>query len=90
MFSANQLQGEIEYGIPTRGFSSGLAIRYNFQTSQLLNSRTRLSYTWNCCSVTTEFRQFSIGVRTETQFSFSFWLKGIGSLGNMRGEDTLF
>ncbi|MEJ2109236.1 MAG: LPS assembly protein LptD [Acidobacteriota bacterium] len=90
MFSANQLQGEIEYGIPTRGFSSGLAIRYNFQTGQLLNSRTRLSYAWNCCSVTTEFRQFSIGVRTETQFSFSFWLKGIGNLGNMRGVDTLF
>jgi LPS-assembly protein len=90
MFSANQLKGRIEYGTPTSGFASSLAISYNFQTDRLLNSRTRLSYAWNCCSITTEFKQYALGLRTETEFSFSFWLKGIGSLGNMQTSNSLF
>jgi len=90
MFSANHLEGTIEYGSSPQGFASSLSISYNFQTDHLLNSRTRLSYAWNCCSITTEFRQFALGVRTETQISFSFWLKGIGSLGNMRDKDDIF
>jgi len=90
MFSASQLQGNIAYGSSKRGFSPSLTISYNFQQSRLLNSRARLGYTWNCCSITTEFRQYALGFRTESQFSFSFWLKGLGSLGNMRGRDSLF
>lgn len=89
MFSANQLQSTVEYGSAS-GFSSSVSISYNFETKSLLNSQTRFSYAWNCCSITTEFRQFALGVRTETQFSFSFWLKGLGSLGNMRAMGEMF
>jgi hypothetical protein len=90
LFSSNQLQSTIEYGSPDAGFASSVAISYNFKTKSLLNSQSRFSYAWNCCSITTEFRQFALGVRTETQFSFSFWLKGLGSLGNMRAKDDIF
>jgi len=90
LFASNQMQGSISYGSTNRGFASRLIVRYNFQTSQLLNSQTRLSYTWDCCSIATEFKQYALDVRTESQFSISFGLKGIGSLGNLRTEDSPF
>jgi LPS-assembly protein len=90
LFPSNQLQGNISYGSPARGFLSSLSVSYNFLTSQLLNSSTVLSYVWDCCSVSTQFNQYSLGLRTETQFSFSFGLKGIGSFGNLKKADSLF
>ncbi|MBN2320317.1 MAG: hypothetical protein JXR49_14630 [Acidobacteria bacterium] len=90
LIPSNNLQASVGYGTPARGFASNLTIRYNFQTSQLLNSRTRLSYAWNCCGVSTEFRQYSLRGRIESQFSISFSLKGIGSFGTMQRQDYLF
>jgi LPS-assembly protein len=69
---------------------SSLVISYNLRTSQLLNSNTRVSYTWDCCGVAMEFNQFDLGLRTESRFSFSFTLKGIGSFGNLKRPESLF
>lgn len=87
---SDQLRASVGYGSPSRGFASRLTVSYNFYTSQLLNSLTRLSYAWDCCGVSTEFRQYSLRDRIETQFSISFSLKGIGSFGTMRNQDYLF
>lgn len=90
MLSANHVQGQIGYGLPDRGLSSSLTIRYNLRTSQLLNSTSRLNYMWDCCGVALEFNQFDLGLRTESRFSFSFMLKGIGSFGNIRRPESIY
>jgi LPS-assembly protein len=79
------------YGLPNeRGFSAGLTLSYNIQTRALLNSNSRLNYMWNCCGVSLEFQQYHLGVRTESRFTFSFSLKGIGNFGNLRRPESLF
>ncbi len=87
---SDQIQGQIGYGLPTRGLSSSVTISYNIQTHQLLNSNSRLNYMWDCCGLAVEFQQFALGLRTETRFSFSFTLKGIGSFGNLKRPESLF
>jgi LPS-assembly protein len=90
VLTSNHVQGQIGYGSPNRGFSSSLTVSYNLRTSQLLNSNSRLNYTWDCCGVALEFNQFDLGLRTESRFSFSFTLKGIGSFGNIKRPESLF
>ena len=90
ILTSNHIQGQIGYGSLNRGFSSSLTVSYNLRTSQLLNSNTRVNYTWDCCGVAMEFNQFDLGLRTESRFSFSFTLKGIGSFGNIRRPESLF
>jgi LPS-assembly protein len=90
LLDSNHLQGQVGFGEPDRGLSSSLTISYNLRTSQWLNSQMRVNYTWNCCGVAAEFNQFDLGLRTESKFSFSFTLKGIGSFGNLKRPDNLF
>jgi LPS-assembly protein len=90
-FSANHVQGQVGYGSPNaRGFSAGLTWSYNIQTRELLNSNSRLNYMWNCCGVSLEFQQYHLGARTESRFTFSFNLKGIGNFGNLKRPEALF
>jgi LPS-assembly protein len=86
----NTFQGLIRYGLPTSGLSTSFSLSYNIQTSRLLNSLTRLNYTWDCCGLSAEFNQYDLGFRTESRFSFSFTLKGIGSFGNLKRPESLF
>jgi len=88
--TGNQIQGQIGYGSAKSGLSSSLTLSYNLQTHQLLNSNTRLSYVWDCCSLGMEFNQYNLGVLVETRFNFSFTLKGLGSFGNMKHPQSLF
>ena len=90
MMDSNHIQGQIGYGNPERGLSSSLTVSYNLRTSQWLNSQTRVNYIWNCCGIAAEFNQFDLGLRTESRFTFSFTLKGIGSFGNLKRPETLF
>ncbi len=90
-FRTDQIQGQVGYGSPARGFSASATLSYNIQTAQLLNSNSRFNYMWDCCGLAVEFNQFSLGtVRVETRFSFSFTLKGIGSFGNLKRPESLF
>jgi LPS-assembly protein len=86
----NHVQGQITYGAPERGLISRIAIDYNLRTNQLLNSNTQISYKWDCCALGAEFNQFDLGLRTESRFSFSFMLKGLGSFGNMKRSGGYF
>jgi LPS-assembly protein len=48
-----------------------------------------VGYTWDCCGLSVDFSQFDLGVRTESRFSFSFTLKGIGSFGSIKQGQTI-
>ncbi len=90
MLESNHVQGQAGYGSMLRGFSGSVTLSYNIQSKQLLNSHTRMSYMWDCCGLAMEFQQFDLGLRTESRFSFSFTLKGIGSFGNLKRPESLF
>jgi LPS-assembly protein len=90
LYESNHIQGQAGYGSMTRGFSGSVTLSYNIQSSKLLNSHTRMSYMWDCCGLAMEFQQFDLGLRTESRFSFSFTLKGIGSFGNLKRPESLF
>jgi LPS-assembly protein len=86
LLTGNHVQGQIGYGAPDRGFSTSLSASYNLKSGQWLNSRTRMSYAWDCCSLGMEVNQYDLGLRTESRVSVSFMLKGIGNFGNVRGR----
>ncbi len=90
ILSGNTIQGQIGYGAADRGLYSSFALSYNIQSGQLLNSLTRFSYLWDCCGLSADFNQYDLGYRTESRFSFSFMLKGIGSFGNIKRTDSPF
>jgi LPS-assembly protein len=88
--AGNHVQGQIVYGSHDRGLVSSITANYNLRTNQLLNSSTRIGYKWDCCGLGVEYNQFDLGLRTESRFSFSFTLKGIGSFGNMKRPESFF
>jgi LPS-assembly protein len=90
MPAGSHIEGGIQYGSPKRGLLTSFGVAYNIRTSQLLNSGTHVGYAWDCCGVDMDFNQFDLGVRRESQFSFSFSLKGFGSFGNMKRPGNLF
>jgi LPS-assembly protein len=89
-FQADHIQGQVGYGSTKSGLSASATLSYNIQAAKLLNSNTRLNYMWDCCGLAMEFQQYSLGLRTESRFSFSFTLKGLGSFGNIKRPESLF
>jgi LPS-assembly protein len=90
MSDSHHVQGQAAYGQMTAGLSASVTLSYDIQTAKLLNSHSRINYTWNCCGVTLDFQQFDLGQRIESRFSLSFTLKGIGSFGNVERPESLF
>ena len=90
LLTGNHVQGQIGYGASDRGFSASLAASYNLDAEQWLYSRARLSYAWDCCSLSAEVNQYDLGLRTESRVSASFGLKGIGNFGSARGRRFVY
>ena len=88
--SSNQLQALISYGEQWKGLSVATQFNYDLQSTSLQNSITRINYFWDCCGVSLEFLQFRVNLRNESQFRFSFFLKGIGSFGTIRQPEGIF
>ena len=88
--AGNHLEGRVVYGSPRNGILSSFSAAYNLRTNQILNSGGNIGYTWDCCGANLNFNQFDLGFRTETRFSFSFSLKGIGNFGNVIQPGGLF
>ena len=85
----NQLRLAAIYGSPTKhGFSAGANLGYDFVQSQRQYLGLETSYNRNCCGLSVEVRQYSLGsganqVRNDTQYLFSFILAGVGSAGSL-------
>jgi LPS-assembly protein len=90
LFQSHHIQGQFGYGDGQRGFSASVTMSYDLQTRALLNSNSRLSYSWDCCGASLVYQQFNLGVRAERRFAFSFSLKGIGNFGTIRRPESLF
>ncbi|MFZ0429367.1 MAG: LPS assembly protein LptD, partial [Acidobacteriota bacterium] len=87
---SHQVQGRLGLGDQNRGFSGLGYFSYDAQNSRLLNYLARANYYWDCCGVSVEVGGFNLISRQERQVRFSFFLKGIGSFGNIRRPDMVF
>jgi LPS-assembly protein len=96
-FSGNQWITSFSLGDTRRGLYGGSRLNIDFTNridesdpedgisgGQLLNTRTYLGYSWDCCGVQLNYATFNLpsGLRRESQLYFTFSLAGLGSIGN--------
>lgn len=78
------------------GIFGGTSLFFDFQNrrasknSPLISSLFTLGYGFDCCSVSTQFYTFRVGVRRENNFVFSFRLNGIGAVGTEQFGQGLY
>ena len=89
-FAGNQLDTTFQYGDGTLGLYAGTRVGYEFtdrlideelSTGRLRSSRSYAGYAWDCCGVQFNYNTFKAGIRSESAFSFTFTLAGLGSFG---------
>ncbi len=88
----SQMRILLGYGAPTRpGFSIATNVGLDLQTPQPQYGALQMSYNWNCCGLSGEYRKFELGsVRNENAYRFNFTLANIGSAGTLRRAERLF
>jgi lipopolysaccharide transport LptD-like protein len=90
-FPGNQISATVQLGDDLRGWYGGSRIGYDFTNrfindtdisdSRLMNSRSYLGYSWDCCGVQFNYNTFKAGLRSEGAWSVTFNLAGLGSYG---------
>jgi len=90
-FAGDQISTTVQYGDGLRGAYGGARISYDFtnrfvtdstvSTGRLMNSRSYVGYSWDCCGVQFNYNTFKAGLRNESAWSFTFNLAGLGSYG---------
>jgi len=80
------------YGQPQkRGFSGASSFGFDHNQKFLQYSTAQLTYNWDCCGVSVEYRRFALGlVRNENQFRFAFSLANVGAFGNLKRHERLY
>lgn len=83
-------------GDKNKGYYGGTSLFFDFQNQRrvggkpLISSLFTVGYAFDCCSVSTQYYNFSVGVRRENRFVFSFRLNGIGAFGTEQFGQNLF
>jgi len=90
-FAGDQISATVQLGDDVRGWYGGSRIGYDFtdrfisdtEVSQgrLMNSRSYFGYSWDCCGLQFNYNTFKAGLRSESAWSFTFNLAGLGSYG---------
>jgi LPS-assembly protein len=96
-FAGNQWITAFSLGDQKKGVYGGTRLNIDFtdridatdladgiSDRRLLNTRSYLGYSWDCCGVQANYATFNLpsGLRRESQLFITFTLAGIGSLGN--------
>ena len=90
-FPGDQVSTTVQLGDDLRGWYGGARISYDFTNrftsdteisqGRLMNSRSYFGYSWDCCGVQFNYNTFKAGLRSESAWSFTFNLAGLGSYG---------
>ena len=90
-FTGDQVSTTVQLGDDARGLYGGSRISYDFTNwfisdtevsrGRLMNSRSYFGYSWDCCGVQFNYNTFKAGLRSESAWSFTFNLAGLGSYG---------
>lgn len=88
----SQLRVLLGYGTPVKtGLSVAANVGLDLTIPQPQYGALQVSYNWNCCGISAEYRKFELGsVRNENAYRFNFTLANIGSAGNLRRAERLF
>lgn len=88
----SQLRVLMGYGTPTKqGLSVAANAGIDLKLAQVQYGATQVSYNWNCCGLSVEYRKYELGsVRNENAYRFNFTLANIGTAGNIRRTERLF
>jgi LPS-assembly protein len=96
-FAGNQWITAFSLGAPNKGLYGGTRLIIDFTVRpdatdlddgisdrRLLNTRSYLGYSWDCCGVQANYATFNLpsGLRRESTLFINFTLAGLGSLGN--------
>lgn len=91
-FPGDQVSATIQLGDDFRGWYGGSRIGYDFTNrfisdteisqGRLMNSRSYFGYSWDCCGLQFNYNTFKAGLRSESAWSFTFNLAGLGSFGS--------
>ena len=96
-YAGNQWITAFDLGDVRRGLYGGTRLNIDFtdrvdesdpstdlSEGRLLNSRSFLGYSWDCCGVQLNYDTFNLpsGLRRESRLYFTFSLAGLGSIGN--------
>ena len=88
----NQVRFLGGFGHPNKtGFSAAASMDFDYTRSFLQQSAEQISYNWDCCGVSFEYRRYAIAnIRNENQFRFSLTLANVGSFGTMKRQERLY
>ncbi len=90
-FPGDQISTTVQLGNDSRGIYGGSRVSYDFTNrftsdtevsrGRLMNSRSYVGYAWDCCGLQFNYNTFKAGLRSESAWSFTFNLAGLGSYG---------
>ena len=88
----NQVRFLGGFGHPNKtGFSAAASMDFDYTLGFLQQSAEQISYNWDCCGVSFEYRRYSIAnIRNENQYRFSLTLANVGSFGTMKRQERLY
>jgi len=88
---ANQYRARLGYGDANkRGWSAAIDTVYDYRQGVLEYTTTQVTYNTDCCGFSVQYRRWNIGVRDETNLTFSFAIANVGSVGSLKKNDRLF
>jgi LPS-assembly protein len=78
------------YGNITRkGLNGAALVGYDYQGKMLQYGGAQVTYNWDCCGVTFDYRRWVLGVRDESYYRFALSLANFGTFGSIRRQDRL-
>ncbi|MCS7024446.1 MAG: LPS assembly protein LptD [Bryobacteraceae bacterium] len=87
--SFNQFRGLLGIGNESRrGWNAAFSAFYNFQTSLMDFAATQVTYNWDCCGLSFQYRR--LGFRNDNIFQASFAIANIGSFGTLKRQERIF
>ncbi len=88
----NQVRFLGGFGHPNKiGFSAAASMDFDYTRSFLQQSAEQISYNWDCCGVSFEYRRYAIAnIRNENQYRFSLTLANVGSFGTLKRQERLY
>lgn len=85
----NQFRGLLGVGNENRrGWNAAFSAYYNFQTGVMDFATTQVTYNYDCCGLSVQYRRF--GIRNENQFRIAFAIANIGSFGTLKRQERIF
>ena len=79
------------YGnISRKGLNGAGLVGYDYHAQMLQYGGAQITYNWDCCGVTFDYRRWVLGVRNENYFRFALSLANFGTFGTVRRQDRLF